>query len=60
MKNLGILSLDDIYTNMGLLVPDQCSTYKTIYFYKCQYQKVLFKKYLFDIMKLYNENRIFI
>ncbi|BCJ93574.1 ATPase AAA [Anaerocolumna cellulosilytica] len=24
MKNLGILSADDIYTNMGLLVSDQC------------------------------------
>lgn len=24
MKNLGILSVDDIYTNMGLLVSDQC------------------------------------
>lgn len=24
MKNLGILSFDDIYTNMGLLVSDQC------------------------------------
>lgn len=24
MKNLGILSTDDIYTNMGLLVSDQC------------------------------------
>ncbi|WP_187117402.1 hypothetical protein [Clostridium amazonitimonense] len=24
MKNLGILSSDDIYTNMGLLVSDQC------------------------------------
>ncbi len=24
MKNLGILSIDDIYTNMGLLVSDQC------------------------------------
>ncbi|WP_216457409.1 hypothetical protein [Clostridium simiarum] len=24
MKNLGILSCDDIYTNMGLLVSDQC------------------------------------